>query len=90
MAVFQSIDEWTTEDVTSWLAATSSYEFANMFIESKIDGPKLASITDESLFNMGIRDCEHRQLLLFALQELLAGNSELVSNIPCLHRVLVK
>ena len=86
--LFQSVDEWTVNDVTSWLAATSSYEFASMFIENNIDGTKLESITDTSLIDMGVKDSEQRQLLLLAIQELLTGTSETVSGMYWLYTVV--
>lgn len=62
-----------------WLAATRNYQYAEVFRENEITGPKLCQLTDTKLNEMNITDAFHKQSLLLAVRELFTGESEMVN-----------
>jgi hypothetical protein len=58
-----AIDQWTTEDVGAWLAASGFSAYRSHFAAAKIDGPALVKLDQTRLAGMGVSSPAQQNIL---------------------------
>lgn len=66
------MNDWTEEDVGTWLAAISSETapYVDMFKENNINGKRLLRLSDDKLKSMGITSLGVRDDILTEMEDL--------------------
>eukprot|EP00056_Hartaetosiga_gracilis_P021866 m.26940 g.26940 ORF g.26940 m.26940 type:complete len:929 (-) comp9307_c2_seq4:577-3363(-) len=71
----RAIDEWTVEDVHLFMVATKLDDYAGNFLGKSIDGKKLKALNHKRLEAMGIKDTQHRKMILTCIEEAIGVSS---------------
>ena len=69
-----SMSEWSHDDVQNWLESIQMSKHRPMFQTAGIDGRKLIAMTDDELFDLGVREPGQRLMLGRAIKIALAND----------------
>lgn len=64
------VKNWSVDIVIQWLEFISMIQYANIFVENRIDGVCLLSIKEKDLLNMGITSKGHRMSIREGIEKL--------------------